>query len=245
MTTALVDADLLVYRACAACETEVSFDDSGEHVLITRVDDAQRVIKSGVDRIIKDIAPSVRLVWGDTRNWRRDVSPSYKSNRASMRRPMALEKMRQWARETYPSIGPMPLLEGDDILGIAATTPGNDVIVVSDDKDLRQIPGTLAGFDGAARTIITLADADHWHMMQTLTGDTTDGYPGCPGVGPVKAASILKDAEDPWAAVVKAYERAKLTEADALIQARLARILRHGEYNPKTHKVNLWTPPAQ
>lgn len=36
------------------------------------------------------------------------------------------------------------------------------------------------------------------------------------------------------------YERKKLTAADALIQARLARILRHGDLDYKTNKVNLW-----
>ncbi len=48
--------------------------------------------------------------------------------------------------------------------------------------------------------------------------------------------------ENWWTSVVSAYEKAGLTGADALIQARCARILRHGEYNFKTQKVNLWTP---
>ena len=33
----------------------------------------------------------------------------------------------------------------------------------------------------------------YFHMMQTLTGDTADGYPGCPSVGKVTAEKILKD----------------------------------------------------
>jgi DNA polymerase-1 len=72
-------------------------------------------------------------------------------------------------------------------------------------------------------------------MYQTLVGDTSDGYPGCPGIGPVKAEKVLGMPPN-WQDVVGAYRAAKLTEADALVQARVARILRYGE-TPGT-----WTP---
>jgi 5'-3' exonuclease len=48
--------------------------------------------------------------------------------------------------------------------------------------------------------------------------------------------------ENWWTSVVSAYEKVGLTEADALIQARCARILRHGEYDFKKQKVKLWEP---
>jgi hypothetical protein len=73
---------------------------------------------------------------------------------------------------------------------------------------------------------ITEAQADRFHMIQTLTGDVTDGYPGCPGIGPVKAEQILNVREtvpagaDPSrircrryvACCVEAFKKAKLTE---------------------------------
>ena len=52
----------------------------------------------------------------------------------------------------------------------------------------------------------------------------------------------LSDDENWWTSVVSAYEKVGLTEDDALIQARCARILRHGEYDFKTREVKLWTP---
>ena len=76
--------------------------------------------------------------------------------------------------------------------------------------------------------------------MQTLTGDVTDGYKGCPGVGEKKAETILKKGT--WEEVLKAYEAAKLTEQDALQQARVARICRVEDFNYKLGDVNLWTP---
>jgi DNA polymerase-1 len=81
-------------------------------------------------------------------------------------------------------------------------------------------------------------------MIQTLTGDTVDGYSGVPKVGAVTANKMLADKDMPvkdmWEIVVKAYEKAGMNEQDALQQARVARILRHGEYDKKTGEVKLW-----
>ena len=52
----------------------------------------------------------------------------------------------------------------------------------------------------------------------------------------------LAHDENWWTSVVSAYAKVGLTEADALVQARCARILRHGEYNFKTKEVSLWNP---
>jgi DNA polymerase-1 len=107
-------------------------------------------------------------------------------------------------------------------------------------------------------TVVSEPRADYWHMYQTLTGDSTDGYPGCPGIGPVKAEKILEGGyvvDDPgavktfnvnlaWGHVVAAYEKAGLSEAVALENARVARICRASDYSIKTKEVRLWTPPA-
>jgi hypothetical protein len=84
-------------------------------------------------------------------------------------------------------------------------------------------------------------------MYQTLVGDTADGYRGCPKVGPVKAEKILDttvwsdggkcaDVYPMWPRVVAAYEKASLTEDDALVQARLVHpaIHRLGEREEST-----------
>ena len=47
-------------------------------------------------------------------------------------------------------------------------------------------------------------------MYQTLIGDLTDGFGGCPGVGGVKAQRVLankKGIEEMWEAVVAEYKR--------------------------------------
>ncbi|NRP84102.1 exonuclease [Marinobacterium sp. xm-d-509] len=57
-----------------------------------------------------------------------------------------------------------------------------------------------------------------------------------------KAPVEVHNYIDIWRCIVSAYEKAGLTEQDALVQARCARILRHGEYAFETKKVKLWTP---
>jgi len=45
-----------------------------------------------------------------------------------------------------------------------------------------------------------------------------------------------------WPSVVEAYKKAKLTEEDALMNARCARILRASDWDFKKEEVKLWTP---
>ena len=146
-----------------------------------------------------------------------------------------------------------PTLEADDLLGILSSrlrTDETETVVVSIDKDLRSIPGLFFNIgrpdDGIQE--ITQEEADRWFMMQALMGDMTDNYPGCPKFGPATAAKAL-DAVAPtpeamWPVVVAAYAKAGFGEDYALTMARLARILRDGEYDFNTKKVNLWEPPA-
>lgn len=80
--------------------------------------------------------------------------------------------------------------------------------------------------------------------MQTLTGDTTDGYSGCKGIGKVSAKRLLKQKnslDDNWDIVIKQYLKAGHTVDDAYHQARLARIVTANDYNTNTNQINLWS----
>ncbi len=184
-------------------------------------------------------------------NFRQDrVYPAYKRNR-KVRKPLCYTELREFLKEYYTT-QEMDSLEGDDVLGILSTRPvpiDEERIIVSVDKDFLTIPGRYYNFrrpkDGVQ--IVTEPEADYAHMVQTLTGDSCDGYPGCPGVGPKKAARILGSVDPSyiamWPVVIGAFGTAGLSKEEALPQARCARILRHGDYNTTTRTVNLWLPP--
>ena len=149
---------------------------------------------------------------------------------------MVYRALRDYAIAQYTT-AQYPGLEADDVMGVMSQ---EDRIIVSDDKDLRTIPGQLYNPSRDDHIEITEEEADRNHLLQTLTGDTVDGYTGCPGIGPKRAQAVLKKGT--WDEVVEAYLKAGLNEDVALGQARVARILRPNEWNPKTEEVILWNP---
>jgi DNA polymerase-1 len=256
---ALIDADILAYQAASTSERPVKWDED-LWTLHAFESEAQEHFHDMVLNITaKAECEDAVLVWTDSENWRKSVLPTYKSNRAGVRKPLVLSPLRKWAQEKYES-RIIPTLEGDDVLGLMATDPDieSKVVVCSLDKDLKTIPGNHYNFGKDEHFTVTTHQANMYHMYQTLIGDATDGYKGCPGVGPVAAQKIIDSVNEqstPWAsestfvallweAVVKAYKKAGLGEEEALCQARVARILRHGEYGFKSQMVNLWTPPV-
>jgi DNA polymerase-1 len=238
----LIDADVIAYEACAACQQELEYEpgyftwhSSFEDVLET-FNSTVRTIKSTLE------GDDVILCLTDSEgNFRKKLLPTYKGKRG--KKPLVLKTLKQHLIDAFSAYW-RPGLEGDDIMGILATRSnpdGEDRIIVSIDKDMKQIPGKLVRWPNTDIVEVTEEEADYFHMLQTLTGDVTDGYSGCPGVGPVKAERILAH-QDHWNAVLNAYEKAGLSEQDALVQARVARILRASDYDFKERKVKLWEP---
>lgn len=259
---ALIDGDTLVYSAALASERPIEWD-AQLWTLHAYLDEAVTRFESMVADIREQLAPD-RIVMAlsdsspETR-WRMAVMDTYKQNRKRTRRPVVYGPLREFVHETYDTFE-RPGLEGDDVLGILATRTGGDKeerIIVSIDKDLKTIPGMLFNYGKPEEGVKTISEdeADYWHLFQTLTGDVTDGYPGCPGVGPVGARKILDsfwftdeegqrwfNADEAWLAVEKAYRKANLSEDVALMNARVARILRADDYNFKKKEPILWQP---
>lgn len=262
MRVALIDADILAFQAAVVSEQSFDWGD-GMWTLHAFEPEAITTFDSLVQNIIdKTHATEALLVFSDKDNWRKDVLPTYKGNRAEVRKPMLLRFLRELAFEKYKCIS-LPTLEGDDVLGIWATQPSimrqvREFIICTIDKDLKTIPGKHYNFKKDEHFEVTEHEADKYHMIQTLTGDATDGYSGCPGCGPKTAEKIIQAALDegtPWANpkelraiywkhVVKAYDKAGLGEEEALVQARVARICRSSDYDHLNKKVILWTPES-
>ena len=107
---------------------------------------------------------------------------------------------------------------------------------------MRQIPGKL--YDFKETVDISEEEGAKWHLIQTMAGDNTDGYAGVPGIGVKKAEKIFEEKGYTWQAVVETFVEKELTEEDALVNARLARILQTSDYDHKTKEPILWTPPS-
>lgn len=247
MRTGLVDADIVIYRHAFRNQKDLDF------VVKTDIDKARKDLDADLRSIKRKLKLDQLIICLSDkkhRYWRHDIFPDYKPGRGGTR-PELLGELRIHMRDNYQCFV-RPKLEADDIMGILATHPTlvpGKKIIISTDKDMLTIPGWTYryGDPDAKPHKQSEWEADKWHMMQTLTGDSTDGYPGCPNVGPIKATEALwgvlpDDFEKLWETVVSLFIARGLSETDALLQARLARICRAGDYAFHKKEVILWTP---
>lgn len=246
MTVALIDGDLVAYRASAAAQDDTDWGDGlGDQEYTDprqAIDNARSLIEkwhdqSGCDKIAVCFSPPDSIVF------RHKIGP-YKEGRSG--KPLAYWEVVADLEERYRTIR-IPLLEADDVMGIMATSPKlRGSVIVSIDKDMKTIPAKVFNpLKDTRPRRITQEAADRFWMMQTLTGDRTDGYFGCPGIGPAKADKALSGCNtirEMWQAVVETYQDRGLTMEDALLQARFARILRREDYYKEKGTIYLWHP---
>jgi DNA polymerase-1 len=255
---ALIDGDTLVYASAFAVEKTTDWGD-GTITLHADEDEAKQTIQKAILEIVTELKPDsyhIALTCHGTPNFRKAFYPQYKENRTVKRKPLAWKCLREYLISDYDA-QIKANLEADDVLGIWATKlwPGNpERVIASIDKDFKTIPGSLYNPKSKTLVKITQREAESNFLMQVLTGDSTDNYPGCPGVGPKKAEAILTSArshatspEDEftlmWAAILKAYQAKGIGPADVLIQARCARILQAQDYDFSTKQPILWEAP--
>ena len=234
----LIDADFIVYKACAAAESEVDFGD--DVILVTsNFDDAYSATKRELTKISNKFGEfsDIILFFSDSKNFRKQIEKSYKGHR-NRKKPCGYKRVINALKKEYKVII-KPTLEADDAMGIYATKfPGN--CIVSPDKDMRQIPGKLYNFDEVFT--VSKEDGAKWHLVQALAGDQTDGYGGVPGIGVKRATSLFEEQGYSWKTVLKAFDDKNLTEQEALVNARLARILTADDYDFTKKEPILWSP---
>lgn len=272
----LFDLDIFAFQANTGAMEEVYLENGDNFaVLMTNLDQAFTNACNHIDQITKQLKlDKVVMCLTDSVNWRKDVLPSYKENRKGNLKRLGLQKLKERLADHYETFQ-RPTLEADDVMGILATKsnylPEYRKIIISEDKDMKTVPAWIYNpakdFEPWENTV---EDADFFHMCQTLAGDVTDGYAGCPSIGMETAKKMLRakemfepyehtfktgarkgqtetrwrtvEAPTMWDTVVSCFVKAGLNEAAALQQARVARICRSSEYDFKKKEVKLWTP---
>jgi DNA polymerase-1 len=267
--TLLVDADIIAYQVSASTEDVFYFDGKDAPPVVDA--DLSSALRKADQRIeeLRDTlrADDIVICLTDRgKEFRRDFWPDYLGNRKG-RKPENLFKVLDHFAGKYKTYQ-RPRLEADDCLGILSTHPTlvpGEKIIVSEDKDLKTIPGMLfnpAKHDEPVK--IGKLQADRQHLAQTITGDQCDNYPGARGIGPKspEVAGVLasKTVAEAWSHVMAAFTRAAIKTAQktgkeptdinmtavatqATVQARCARILRASDWDFRTKRPILWTPP--
>ena len=250
-TVLLIDGDIVAYRHAAGAEVATDWGDD-HWTLHTDTKQAKQSMDSHINNLVTMLeADKIEIALTGTEVFRKKIDSSYKASRKKSRKPIGLGVLREHIMTSWRGSIENEL-EADDLLGIWATDPqfhaGAKKIIVSIDKDMQTIPCHLWNNNHPEFGVknISLREADRFHLYQTLVGDSTDGYPGCPTYGPTKSQrlldSIVSDEHSAWDKVVEAFEKQGKTEEEALVQARLARILRIENFNIRTKAIKYWTP---
>jgi 5'-3' exonuclease len=203
--TFLLDAPSLVYRAFFALPTTLT-DSEGRPV------NAVRGFLEMVTRILIDHRPG-RLVAVFDANWRPDFRvaafPAYKAARPDD--PPELPRQFDVLATILDAAGIARAesegLEADDAIAtlVERLDPGEHAVVVTGDRDLLAlvedprvrvlfpVRGTkeMTEFDEAAVEAKYRVPPRLYPAFATLRGDSSDGLPGIPGIGPKRAADLL------------------------------------------------------
>lgn len=175
-------------------------------------------------------------------NFRLGIYPEYKANRKGKTPPVNLPLARDIMECEHPVVR-RDRLEADDLMGLGMSS--GLACAVSLDKDMLSVPGWLWNPDKMCFPMhIDQESADRNFVKQWLMGDTTDNIKGANKVGPVKAGKIVDESsyENLIPAALAEFERRGHDLEYALLQARLVRILRDGEYDRETGDITLWEP---
>lgn len=245
----LIDADMYAFRITSASKEEIMWDehtvsayldmDKTKASFINALETLEEKVK-GAFKIPLSTPTKMYLCFTDPDdNFRKHLLPSYKENRSGKGKPLGYWPLVDWIKKKYPHVICKQGLEADDCIGILATSLPN-IIMCSGDKDFKSIPGRFFDIIHEAPYTITEDEADYFHLYQTLIGDTADNYKGCPGIGPVTAHRILS-SNPTWEAVRDTFALKGLSEDDALLQARIARILRASDVDNNCKPI-LWKP---
>lgn len=248
----LIDGDMFAFRACASCEREVNWGQIWTlHVDLEEAkarfseilnDTVEKALKRCTEHLKHDITYEILICFSSPNNFRKTINPAYKANRNGKRKPVAYHALVSWIKDKANTTE-VDTLEADDVMGILATSESlkDKCIVISGDKDMKCIHGYHYDFIRDEFCYVTTEEAYKNFLIQTLMGDATDGYSGCPKIGKVTATKLL-DKECSWDTVVSAYKKAGLSEDVALENARMARILLSEDWDIDEKKVKLWKP---
>jgi DNA polymerase I len=157
---------------------------------------------------------------GDAGLKRTELYPDYKANRKPAPDDFHPQEQRiiQMVRDSGVPVLHLPGFEADDVLATLARrleAQGHDVILVSKDKDLRQVLSpNVRMYDVGADTFLTVerlaaefgCTPAEWLEMQCLMGDSTDNIPGVGKVGEKTALELVRQFGTADTAVQRAAE---------------------------------------
>ena len=232
MSTALLDADILLYIASRGAEDKIDWEDGSDPVITANFDKGVSIVTDVITRWHRMSGmDDYAIVFSDRINpcFRNAIYPIYKLHRVGYERPELYDILSDWIKDNTTADWYLwDTLEADDTLGIIQmemNREGHPTCIVSIDKDMLTIPGKHLNpnktddpgpmppgpkqQNNATLTDVSPAEADYNWMMQTVAGDRVDNYKGAPGIGAKGAAKLLDphfgDLDGMWNAALDGF----------------------------------------
>ena len=223
----LIDGDTLAYRA--------AFSQEGQTVtgICEKLDELiYNIVEATNPYATKE---DIMVFLTGKGNFRHDLTETYKANRSGKEKPILLGLARQYLIDTY-NASVSEGQEADDDIAIMATKLYPDCVIVSVDKDFKQVKGTLYNPQKGSWTKITEEAGLFNFYEQILSGDVADNIIGVYKIGPKTAQKMLApcaNEEEMFKVCVEAY---KGDVEQVILNARLLWLRR--EEN------QIWMPPV-
>jgi len=210
----IIDGDVIAHGACRNRWGSV-YDATPP--VFTKEDDELYLLECirNIDRTVAQLqevtfAETTQIAMKGMGNFRCDIYPPYKAHRGKTVRPVQefVNIVRQYLIDQGRAV-PADCMEADDLVRIwhgEALKSGMEPVIASIDKDLLCIPGKHYRFprgnlyEAGSRDPSLIIEVNEWdaafhYHKQLLMGDSTDGIPGLPKVGPKRAEAILSDCK--------------------------------------------------
>ena len=194
----LVDADSLIWSSCY--KTKEQPEDSGYHTIEDAILKFDEVFMSIINTIEETHDLDKLMTFSGAKgNFRKEISKTYKANRIGREIPPILNELQQHIKFQYESISGYGV-ETDDVVAtywksLTDTFGRNEVIIVSIDKDYKQLPCIMYNYHLKHQCYydINEPEAKRNFYTQMITGDTADNVNFCKGHGEAYCKKAFKD----------------------------------------------------
>ena len=200
---ALFDADSLVWASAYGVEEDID-------LAIEKYNDSFTNIIYDLNEIY-DISEVITFN-NSKGNFRKILDTNYKANRKSSGMPSILTELHDYVTETYNSVSKYSL-ETDDLVAaywknIAEEDGRDTVIIVSIDKDYKQLPALIYNYHYKHRCVYDIEPVEALYNFyeQMIIGDSIDNVNYCKGYGKKYAEKLLKDCTSHYQFTKKVYE---------------------------------------
>jgi len=207
----LVDADSLIWSSCYR-QKEHPEDDG-----LNNIEDARLKFDEVYMKIINTIEETYEVDKVITfsnaiGNFRKQISNTYKANRVKRDIPEILSELNGYVSDNYDSISGKGV-ETDDVVAtywkrLTDTLGKNEVIIVSIDKDYKQLPCLIYNYHSKHKCFYNISEeeAKRNFYTQMIAGDSADNVNFCKGYGDAYCKKAFADCSSHYSYIRAVFE---------------------------------------